>query len=500
MIRGEVGDFFLKLKWNGTGCEVNGKESVFLGYRFENDDPAERDDGVWAEWRWDGETFRFHNDDLGFLPVYFTTRKDELHISNKLFLLLEPGDFSDLDDEAIAVFLRTGFFPGEDTAFRRIKLVPPGCSMTWSRGELDLRSALPSPGATYTGSRRQAQEEYEQLLRTNISSCLPDPDEKWGMPLSGGRDSRHLLFLLQGAGRLPTSSLTVAPKPPKSREDLDVAREICARVGCPHQVLEPSFAVPDIELRKNYLTSFSAIEHSWIIAVIDHCRRNGFTLLYDGIGGDVLSAAHFFLPERHDLYLQGQYGALAEHILKPEGYLPKILKPGYYSRWSREKAVARLCREFGQFEDFNDPVDQFFLWNRTRRGVAVSTWGILADTGQVVAPFLHRPIYRFLVSLPMDFCRDKTFHTEVIQASYPEYADIRFERAKAAPTSLGRPVVTRSLLAAGRYLWKNPQPIFGRGFYFKRMAKGLIDKEFGLRFLHQLDFAIYLAQLHEKSR
>jgi len=76
-------------------------------------------DGVFAGWDYDDGVVRVVIDRLAFFPLYYAAGPTEFCVSPSLVTLLEQGAPRDVDDDALAVFLRTGWFLRDDTAFRR---------------------------------------------------------------------------------------------------------------------------------------------------------------------------------------------------------------------------------------------------------------------------------------------------------------------------------------------------------------------------------------------
>src|SRR5262249_4477166 len=133
------------------------------------------------------------------------------------------------------------------------------------------------------------------------------------VPLSGGRDSRHILLELHEQAHRPQLCVTARLYPPRNDEDARVAASVAAALGLPHVVLEQGERF-DAELQKNVATSFCAEEHSWALVLADFLRRRAGTV-YDGIGGDVLSAGLFLTARRIALYEAGKLPELAEHLV-----------------------------------------------------------------------------------------------------------------------------------------------------------------------------------------
>ena len=89
--------------------------------------------GIFAEWHWDGNEVLVRNDRYGMQPLFYFVRPAELCLAPSLWTLLERGAPRDLDWPALAVFFRLGFFLGDDTPFREIKMIPPNARFRWSR-------------------------------------------------------------------------------------------------------------------------------------------------------------------------------------------------------------------------------------------------------------------------------------------------------------------------------------------------------------------------------
>ena len=118
---------------------------------------------------------------------------------------------------------------------------------------------------------------------------------------------------------------------------------------------------------------------------------------------------------------------MAEGILKTEGYLPRLLKKPLYHRFNKDLAMALLLDELKEYGDVPNPLTQFYFWNRTRRHVAMSSWGIFLGKTHIFAPYLDHDVYQFLTGLPPDYLIDKRFHQETIEEVFPEYEYIPYE-------------------------------------------------------------------------
>ena len=104
--------FVLRLK-DGVSS-IEGNPSAHFGYKL-GDATTDTPDGVWVDWAWERDCFELRNDRLGFFPMFYREDKAGFGVSNQIVNLLDSASSTDLDDAAMAVFLRLGFFLGNDT-------------------------------------------------------------------------------------------------------------------------------------------------------------------------------------------------------------------------------------------------------------------------------------------------------------------------------------------------------------------------------------------------
>ena len=409
------------------GFTVSGDVARQFGHRItaRSGSPS---DGVFAGWKWDGRKLTVEIDRYGFYPLFYYCRDDEFAISTSLVRLLDAAPL-EVDSNALAVFLHLGFFIGNDTAFRHVKVVPPNHGFTWD-GNLHVREVR-HLGSQLAISRTEAINTYAELFRDAIAKRLPS-NENFAIPLSGGRDSRHILFELHATGYRPKYCIT-ANKYGAGDNDVAIAKLLTDTLGLPHVVPERMRRL-DTEQRKNIATSFCADEHSWLIPV-GEILRDSVDTIYDGIAGDVLSASLFQNQSRFDLHRAGRCRELAAALMKPStDALQRTLDPAYRVAQSTEVACDQIVRELERYAGAANPTTMFYFWNRTRREIALSPFGVFADVQTSFCPYLDHPLFDFLASLPGEMLLDKTFHTDTISAAHPGLAHIPYSaprRSKA---------------------------------------------------------------------
>lgn len=414
------GPAFIRVRSSPGGPVVEGSAEGTFGHRLPR--AGSLDDGVFAAWRWDGRCLRVQNDRYGMFPLFRAAFDDGIAVSTSLVELLRRGVSPVLDLEALLVFRGLGFFLGEDTPFAHIKALPPSCALEWD-GELRLTENRPV-GERVSIDRAEAIIEYERLFRDAVHARLTDAP--FAVPLSGGRDSRHLLFELLAAGQRPALCVTARHEWPYATNDVEIARSLALELDLPH-VEAPRLPQYEAETRKNVLTHFCADEHGWMVAVGD-VLRGRVDSFFDGIAGDVLSASLFQSEELLAPYAEGRLDAVADGIIRddgtphPEFRLPHTLSVGEVTELRR----ARVVEELRRYERSTNPISMFYFYNRTRREIALAPFGVLEQSGTAFCPYIDHALFDFLASLPPALTLDKSFHTETIATAFPQFAEIPY--------------------------------------------------------------------------
>lgn len=476
----------------GGDVHVAGPPRMEVGVRRPT--PAGIDAGLFAGWSWDGEALNAYTDPLGFHPLFYSELSDGIAVSPSLIQLLEAGVNRSLDYQALAVFCRLGFFIGDSTPFRSIRQLPAGGRLLWHDGRLQVRGERPMP-RTATLTRDEAIDGYISLFHDAIRQTKP-ASEPFAVPLSGGRDSRHILLALHHIGHLPQECITVRQPPgywAAPNKDAALATVIAEAVGVSCHILDAGDRWVEAERRKNLLTHLCADEHNWFMPLREYIDGR-WPRIYDGIAGDVLSAGLFLTPQRHALAEAGRFRDLAE-LLCREGFLVSLLRRGARRSMDRETAVEAVAAEIANHADAPNPVGSFFFWNRTRREIALSPCSILGTVARVETPYLAPPLVAFLSSLPAAMLMDGQFHTDTIARAYPAFAHLPYEIKGARTVDVNRYVrgVGIDLL---RYCVRgSASPLLSRSALMLRILRLLVNDRYVPAIGGIGPAAVYLRQL-----
>ncbi len=446
---------FFRVRLKDGAAQVEGDAACRLG-QVALPEPLRTGQEVFGEWRWDGTQVVLRTCRYGFFPLYYYATANEFGVSSSLPRLIEGGAPTGLDDAALATFLRLGWLVGDDTVFRAIRTVPPNGEVRWSDGRLQVGGGHFYPRTQHL-SRTAAIEGFGELfleaVRRRTARDVPTV-----VPLSGGRDSRHILLAMAAVGCPPQACFTTHDLPPYREGNIRAAALLCARLGIEHRVVGQPASRLQAERRKNRDTGFCALEHAWAANLFAEISRSA-SIVYDGLAGDALSASAYLKQEQMELFERGRIEELAARLVENwswrvgEEALGRILTDEAMRRFPKELAVQRVAQELATHAAAAIPLKSFNFWNRTRRATALSPFGVAQRAGVVaMTPYLDHEVFDFLASLPAGMLLDRKFHTDTIQRRYPEFRDVPFAGDLGAPLKQEPWHQRRFLAEAGLYL------------------------------------------------
>lgn len=448
--------YFLVQK-RGDTIETRGESSAQFGHQIPSVHSVT--DGIFARWHWDGRRLKVTNDRYGFYPLFwFSSPGGGVCVAPSISTLIEQGAPTNLDVEALAVFFRLGYFVGDDTPFSEIKTVPPNAVFEWTNGKLECHGRYPSASGATRLSRDDAIDRYIELFAHSMARRAPGAGTS-AMPISGGRDSRHILLELHRSGFEPTMCVSALDHPPDSNEDPKVAAALCRALDFKLVVIDQQLSLLSAQLRKNKETHFCASAHGWYVALAD-VLNGQFDCAYDGIAGDVLSQSKFLNPALDAVFRSRQVKSICDMLLSQAASsftgLDSLLGGDLKMASEPDVAAKRLAIEVERHLGGPNPVASFIFWNRTRREIALAPYSLLAGIPRVYAPFLDHDLFDFLTTLPTSMLMDHTFHDATIARAYPEFAHIPYVD-KNAPSTDDSKLRARFLAeSAHRLLLKRP--------------------------------------------
>ena len=194
---------------------------------------------VWDEDRRRGVLAR---DRLGVKPLYWAQVGDVVVFASELKCLLASGVVdTELDLEAVDLYLNLGYVPGPRTLLNGVRKLAPGGILVIADGAVrELRYwTYPTPEPKRTGrSLGDSADELLELLRAAVADRLMS-DVPLGAMLSGGLDSSLVVALMAERASRPVETFAVGFREDPANELAD-ARRVAHLLGCEHHELELS--------------------------------------------------------------------------------------------------------------------------------------------------------------------------------------------------------------------------------------------------------------------
>jgi asparagine synthase (glutamine-hydrolysing) len=241
---------FQALRAELRGHEVRGTgDTPVLPHLYEESGPwfVERLQGMFALALWDASRERLvlARDRLGKKPLLWTRLEDgTLAFASELKALLRlPGLPREVDLEAVDAYLALQYVPGDRTALRGVRKLPPGHVLV-AEGEGErveqywqLEPAAPS----------SSDEEWLERVRSTVGEAVRKrlvADVPLGALLSGGIDSSIVVALMAQASAEPVRTFTVGFSD-AHYDERSYARAVAGRYGTVHEELAITDDVAD---------------------------------------------------------------------------------------------------------------------------------------------------------------------------------------------------------------------------------------------------------------
>jgi asparagine synthase (glutamine-hydrolysing) len=208
-----------------------------------------RFNGMFAFALWDRQERRLtlSRDRLGIKPLYYGWIGSLFLFGSELkSLRAHPAFYSEVDREALALYLRLNYIPAPYTIYRGIKKLTPGCTLTinidvqagsqapdpyWSAREI-IERGIAHP---FGGDDAEAIETLDASLRRSIGQRMI-ADVPLGAFLSGGIDSSAVVALMQTQSSRPVKTFTIGFRE-SGFDEAEHARRIARHLGTEHTEL-----------------------------------------------------------------------------------------------------------------------------------------------------------------------------------------------------------------------------------------------------------------------
>lgn len=176
-------------------------------------------------------------DRVGIKPLYYYLGRDALVFGSEIkAILADPEIRAEIRPEMIDRFLTFYYMPGEDTLFRDIQKLGPGCYMVVKDGRATVRKYWDLKFTSSAHNFREASQRLEAMLEESVKLHMIS-DVPVGFLLSGGVDSTAVLGYAAGKTEHPLSSYTLGFDAPGIIDERPYARLAAKTYGSEHHEL-----------------------------------------------------------------------------------------------------------------------------------------------------------------------------------------------------------------------------------------------------------------------
>jgi asparagine synthase (glutamine-hydrolysing) len=268
--------------------------------------------GMFAFALWDCQERVLHlcRDRLGEKPLYYGWMGKTLLFGSELKALKAYPHFqSEINRDALALFLRHNYIPTPYSIYQGIYKLPPATVLTWNGGET-RSSPIPywsakqiaESGVThpFAGSESEAAEKLEALLQEAVKLRMV-ADVPLGAFLSGGIDSSTIVAMMQRVSSQPVKTFTIGFYE-NSYNEAAYAKAVAQHLGTDHTELyvtpeEALAVIPKLPTLYDEPFSDSSQIPTFLVSQL---ARGQVTVALSGDGGDELFGGYnrYFLVSK----------------------------------------------------------------------------------------------------------------------------------------------------------------------------------------------------------
>ena len=355
-----------------THCDT---ETILHLYEEHGDSCVEHLRGMFAFALWDSRQKKLllARDRLGIKPLYYALTDDgSLFFASEIKAILVAWDRKrELNFDVLPDYLANHAPSGDETMFRGILRLPPGHTLTWQDGRVNVRRFWDvqfSPSNENPRSDDSYVEEWTELFRTSVRLRLM-ADVPLGMFLSGGIDSSAIAAMMSQMVSEPIKTFSVAFKEREANE-LEYARLVARKFNTDHHeiVISPEQffkALPMLTWHEDEPIAHLASIPLFFVSLL---ARDHVKVVLTGEGSDEMLAGYArYLKTIYNIGLGARYQKLP-------GAIRNQLKQTLERLPASSKVRRKLSRTFLTLSPEIDSIyfDNFAVFTRAHQAALLS--------------------------------------------------------------------------------------------------------------------------------
>lgn len=315
--------------------------------------------GMFALAIWDSSRQRLllARDRLGKKPLVYSVLPDGVVFASEIEALRKhPGISTELDYEALDLYMTMMYIPSPFTIYKAIRKLRPAHYLLAEKGQVKIERYWDIPyGHKRKVSKDEAVAELRELMTDAVQRRLIS-DVPLGAFLSGGLDSSAIVALMSGLMREPVKTFSIGFEADDFNE-LNFARQIAERYRTDHHefIVKPELLKVVPELLRHYGEPYGD-DSAVATYYVSKLAREHVTVALTGDGGDETF---------------GGYPRYAS-ALNPLRMLPDYIRDGAHSA-ARSIELRNPRRFLGAF-----------------KGTALGAAGIASEIGKPIHAFANR--------------------------------------------------------------------------------------------------------------
>jgi hypothetical protein len=366
-------------------------------------------DGAFAAVYWDGTHRKLVivTDCLGFKPLYLQRRPGELRLSSDTKAMAGPPDLA-----GWGAFIAFGHTIGDRTLIEGVERVRPASVLIYDaagdRLEEEQYWHWPEPRETVES------DGLVEALRDSVAGYA-----KYGDPgtilLSGGFDSRLILFLLKEAG-LPSKAVIVSHRDQFFDADGRFAAAIARRSRTPYRFVFSDKEFFSSQAFLDYLVASDAATSSMYLFISQVAQFVRESAVWEGVvPGYTLTVPHQ-PPGGFDAYLAQECRRGPD---SPSWRAAALLFRNDVCEAMYEGFEADLKRELARYADDGFGVSEFIVRNRMRNRTSINPYKIYENRVPAFTPGMTKAYWDVAGSISYDIRRDNRFYLTLLRRHFP---------------------------------------------------------------------------------